>query len=552
MIERKRRLLRAVMLWIIETGLNLLRHSAARKAQPPSGQNEALAKLKRLAGVILQQAIAQGHTCIPLDELARLLCSRHKGIAEGDVVYALRQLSQCGDISVRGDIVSLPHIARAEEIIAHRLRYIGRRSRGINPRLLVEWANVEGDQLNDEQRAAIRILAASPIAILTGAPGTGKTMTIKALSAILERAGYQVHLTAPTGRAAARLSEATGKPAQTLHRLLHNNRQQQPIRDLIIPTIKEAIIVDEASMLDLFLAERLVEFCTSRTRLIFAGDVHQLPPVGPGQVFRDLLESGQIPVVELTNTFRQSEKSSITAAARRIKAGVAPELPSPGAAQSDCYFIEASSVVEIQRLVVTAATSSLPKRCGADPHRDVQVLTPMRKGPLGTITLNNLIRDSLSQFAAEANPSAQPSQPDFQPNDRVLQTRNNYDLGVFNGECGIVEEATSETVTVRFGGRRVEYHRTSFAELAHGFAITIHRSQGSEYPFVIIPVHESQSVMLARELLHTALTRGRKMVVLIGSRRAFVQAINTTRSNRHTGLKDLLSPSTTLSTKKAA
>src|SRR5262249_51603130 len=275
--------------------------------------------------------------------------------------------------------------------------------------------------------------------ILTGAPGTGKTVTIKALSAIFERAGYQVYLTAPTGRAAARLSEATGKPAQTLHRLLHNHRQQQPIRELIIPPVKEAVIVDEASMLDLFLAERLVEFCTPRTRLVFAGDVHQLPPVGPGQVFRDLIESGQIPVIELTNTIRQSERSSITAAARQIKAGAAPELTSPGAAQSDCYFIDANYAFKIQRLVVAAATSSLPKRCGADPHRDIQVLTPMRNGPLGTITLNKLIRDSLNQSPSESNGSAKSSQLDFQPNDRVLQTRNNYDLGVFNGECGIVE-----------------------------------------------------------------------------------------------------------------
>lgn len=552
MIERKRRLLRALILWLIETGLSLLRNSATRMAQQPREQNEAITKLRTLTAAILQQALAQGHTCFPLDEIARLLCSRHKDFAENDVALALRRLSQQGDIAIRSDIVSLPHVAHAEENIAHRLRHIGRRSRRINPRRLADWANAEGGQLNDEQRAALITLAASPIAILTGAPGTGKTVTIKALAAIFERAGYQVYLTAPTGRAAARLSEATGKPAQTLHRLLHNHRQQQPIRVLIVPQIKEAIIVDEASMLDLFLAERLVEFCTSQTRLILVGDVHQLPPVGPGQVFRDLIESGQIPVVELTNTFRQSERSSITKAARRIKAGLAPELSSPGVAKSDCYFIETGSVIEIQRLVVAAATSSLPKRCGADPYRDIQVLTPMRKGPLGTIAINNLIRDSLNQSAAEENGLAQSSRPAFQTNDRVLQTRNNYDLGVFNGECGIVEEAAIEAVTVRFDERRVEYHRTYFAQLSHGFAITIHRSQGSEYPFVIIPIHESQSVMLSRELLYTALTRGRKMVVLIGSRRAFMQAISTIRSNRRTGLKDLLSPPAALPAKRAA
>jgi hypothetical protein len=243
---------------------------------------------------------------------------------------------------------------------------IERRSRRINPRRLADWANAEGNQLTDEQRAALRTLTTSPIAILTGAPGTGKTVTIKSLSAIMERAGYQVYLTAPTGRAAARLSEATGKPAQTLHRLLHNHRQQRPIRDLIIPPIKEAVIVDEASMLDLFLAQRLVEFCTSRTRLIFVGDVYQLPPVGPGQLFRDLIESRQIPVVELTNTIRQSEQSAVTAAARQIKTGVAPELPSPGEVKSDCYFIEANSGFKIQHFneIANRGTSDALKEMG--------------------------------------------------------------------------------------------------------------------------------------------------------------------------------------------
>jgi exodeoxyribonuclease V alpha subunit len=461
-------------------------------------------------------------------------------------------LNQQGDIAIRGNIVSLPHVARAEETIAHRLGYIGQRLRNLKPHHLAGWINAEAVQLNDEQRAAVCFLTTSPVAILTGDPGTGKTVTTKALTAVLERAGYQVYLTAPTGRAAARLAEATGRPAQTLHRLLHNNRRYQPLKDLIPPQMREAIIVDEASMLDLFLAERLVEFCTARTKLIFVGDAHQLPPVGPGQVFRDLLESGQVPVVELTNRLRQSEQSRITAAAKQIKLGITPELPAPGQTKSDCYFIEADNVFEIQRLVVNAATRSLPARCGADPHRDVQVLTPMRKGPLGTFALNGLIRRALNQDSADANDTAQSSEHDFLPADRVLQTRNNYNLGVFNGECGIVEESTGENVTVKFGERRVVYHKTVFSDLAHGFAITIHRSQGSEYPFVIIPVHECQSVMLTRELLYTALTRGKEMVVLIGSRSAFERAINHTQNHRRTGLKNLLSPSTALSTTKKA
>jgi exodeoxyribonuclease V alpha subunit len=220
---------------------------------------------------------------------------------------------------------------------------------------------------------------------------------------------------------------------------------------------------------------------------------------------------------------------------------IVPELPSPEQSKSDCYFIEADNVSEIQRLVINAATRSLPKRCNADPHRDIQALTPMRKGALGTIALNSLIRRALNPETAETNTQPGSSSHNFQPGDRVLQTRNNYDLGVFNGECGIVVEATEKSATVRFGERGVRYHQSAFADLTFGFAITIHRSQGSEYPFVIIPIHESQSVMLTRELLYTAMTRGKRMVVVIGSRRAFAQAIGNPCRHRFTGLPDLLS-----------
>jgi exodeoxyribonuclease V alpha subunit len=454
-----------------------------------------------------------------------------------------------GDIVVRENTIALPQAAHAEETIAHSLQQIGKRLRKINPRHLAEWIGLEGAQLNNEQRAAVSALANAPIGILTGDPGTGKTVTVKTLAAVLERAGYQVYLTAPTGRAAARLAEATGKPAQTLHRLLHNSRTQQPLRDLMASPIKEAIIVDEASMLDLFLAERLAQFRTARTKLILVGDVHQLPPVGPGQVFRDLIESGQLPIIELTRSFRQSERSDISSAAKQIKAGTVPELTSPAEIKSDCYFIEAGNVFEVQQLIVNAATRSLPGRCGADPYRDIQVLAPMRSGPLGTNALNGLIRSALNRNVDE---SSQRAFHRFQINDRVLQTRNDYSLGVFNGECGIVEESSGEGFIVRFGGRSVTYPRSAFASLTHGFAITIHRSQGSEYPFVIIPVHESQGAMLTRELLYTALTRGKRMVVFIGSRRAFGQAIGNTRNHRHTGLKTLLSLLPASHLKKAA
>jgi exodeoxyribonuclease V alpha subunit len=227
-----------------------------------------------------------------------------------------------------------------------------------------------------------------------------------------------------------------------------------------------------------------------------------------------------------------------------------PDLAAPGQSKSDCYFIEAGSAFEIQQLVVNAVTRSLPGRCGADPHREIQVLTPMHKGTLGTINLNKLIRAALNQKATDADMPETSPDHDFRPNDRVLQTRNNYNVGVFNGECGIVEESASDAITVRFGDRRITYDQDSISNLTPGYVITIHRSQGSEYPFVIIPIHESQGIMLTREVLYTALTRGKRMVVLIGSQRAFTQAVTSTRGHRLTSLKDLLIPPATITLTK--
>jgi exodeoxyribonuclease V alpha subunit len=552
MIPRDRPLINALIVSIVTACANLLRYTAAQKKDLQPEQDDPLAGLKSSVTDTLQQALAQGHTCLSLGKVVHYLCSRHRGMTEADVTSAMDQLSQRGDIRCRNGVISLPDVATAEETIAHRLKYIGSRLRRIRPRRLAKLINAENTQLNDEQRAAVSAMASSRIIILTGDPGAGKTVTIKALAAVLEQEGYIIYLAAPTGRAAARITEVTGRSAQTLHRLLHNHERRQPLRELLIPRLREAVIVDEASMIDLFLAERLFEFCTLRTKLILVGDVHQLHPVGPGQFFRDLLESGQVPVIELTKSMRQSGQSEIAASAKQIKAGVAPELVAPGRSKSDCYFIEAGSAFDIQRLVVNAATRSLPEKCGADPHREVQVLTPMRKGALGTINLNKLIKAALNQEATESDTLEPSPDHDFRLNDRVLQTRNNYNVGVFNGECGIVEETAGETVMVRFGDRRVKYDRDSVADLTPGYAITIHRSQGSEYPFVIIPIHESQGIMLTRELLYTALTRGKRMVVLIGSRSAFTQAVTRARSHRLTGLKDLLAPLATVTPAKKA
>jgi exodeoxyribonuclease V alpha subunit len=491
---------------------------------------------------VLDRALKEGHTCLTRESLTgrARACGEGRAVSAAEITLVLRQLEGLRRVRLTDSDVALAECAAAEETIAHSLKRVGRRLRPLNPDKLTQWVTEADARLSDEQRAAVRLLASSPVAVLTGGPGTGKTSTVKALLAVCRRAGYRVKLTAPTGRAAQRLGEATGEPAQTLHRLLQSEGgNRRTIRDLISPA-KVVIVVDEASMLDVFLAGRLVGVCSPRTRLILVGDAHQLPPVGPGQVLGDLIESGQIPVAELTAGFRQREGSRIAAAAGEVKEGRVPDLPPPGREQGDCYFIAAETVPEIQALVVKAATSSLPARCDADPYQSIQVLTPTHKGALGTAALNERIRRALARRGGERREAARPPDHPFLPGDRVLHTRNNYRLGVFNGECGGVRAVTRESVTVGYGGRTVTYSGAALDELAHGFAISTHKGQGSEYPFVIIPLHESHGAMLSRELLYTALTRARQMAVVIGSRRALALAVSNTAAGRRTGLGKML------------
>jgi exodeoxyribonuclease V alpha subunit len=543
---RQQRALRHFFKWCLAVHLTVLRLVGA--LTPPRFENRSITPppLAEALLNILHEALRQGHTCLSIPEITGQASTRGKLIQadEAELAAACCWLRDQRRARFSDSHLSLPQCAAAEDSIAHGFPRIGRRARHVSFKQLEEWGNADGARLSPEQHAAIKLLASSPVAILTGDPGTGKTSTIKALLGVYQKAGYVVHLTAPTGRAAQRLSEATGDPAQTLHRWLrHREPQPTGLRQLLVPALKEVVIVDEASMLDIFLAGRLIKACTPWTRLILVGDVNQLPPVGPGQVLRDLIGCGQIPIARLRRSFRQASQSRITAAAAEIKEGRVPELPAPGQRKSDCYFIEAGSVKEIQRLIIKAAARSLPARCGADPHRDIQVLTPVHKGPLGTLALNQRIQGALSgDQETEEDISGLPHAI-FRPGDRVLHTKNNYQLGVFNGECGNVEQVERERVTVKFGERVVTCDQASLDELTHGYAITVHRAQGSEYPFVIIPVHESQGAMLSRALLYTALTRGRRMVVLIGSRRALARAIaNDGSGRRSTALARLLAP----------
>jgi exodeoxyribonuclease V alpha subunit len=539
MLIQLRRSVAAIIGWIRANCIMKIRQAEFARRFLPRLERRKLTVFDESILHILNQSLREGHTCLSLELLiarVEVEFGTSKSAPE-EILGALQNLQCQRRIYLTDTHIALKQCAVAEGTIAKGLASIGRRVRANNSDRLTQFADAPTSDLSDEQHNAIRFIANAPVSILTGAPGTGKTATVKALLDVFVQAGYQVRLAAPTGRTAQRLKEVTGHPAQTLHRMLRTNRSEaRSIWNYIFP-VADVIIVDEASMIDVFLMARLIKACSPSSKLVLVGDVHQLPSIGAGQVLFDLIESGMIPTVKLRTNYRQANGSRIIDAAEAINEGCIPDLPAPGEMKSDCYFIEAETATEIGRLVVKAATKSLPARCGANPNQNIQVLTPKHRGLLGTISLNEQIQMGLRNSDLGPSTSAHP----FLPGDRVLHTKNNYRLNVFNGQCGSVQEATKDGVTVRFGQRKVIYSHTSLVQLTHGFAISVHRSQGSEYPFVIIPIHETQYPMLSRELLYTALTRGQQMVVLIGSRSTLETAIeNTVRGKLHTGLKRAL------------
>lgn len=540
---RLQRVIAITVRWLMANHLACLLRARFINALLVRLQTPSSAPLSDSILQLLQRALREGHTCLSLQELsARLPVENGQNkITDDEITAAIGNLQLHQQIKCTDEYVALMQCAEAEEIIVTALSHIGHRLRAIPPQRLNQWLRDSKTNLSEEQREAVKCLTDAPVSILTGAPGTGKTSTVKALIEVFQKAGYRVQLAAPTGRAAQRLREVTDCPAHTLHKLLrHEGLRSRSFWNFLFP-IADVLIVDEASMLDLFLLARLVRVCSSSTRLILVGDVHQLPSIGPGQVLFDLIESAQIPVVRLQTNYRQNAGSQIITTAEAIKAGQFPALSAPGESKSDCYFIEAKTTAEMERLVINAATQSLPARCGANPYQDIQVLTPKHKGTLGTVNLNHQIQQALYRRRKSEAENTAITPASFVSGDRVLHTKNNYRLGIFNGQCGSVQTVTEGTVTVRYGEQEVLYTGTMLEQLTHGFAMSIHRSQGSEYPFVIIPIHESQYPMLNRELLYTALTRGQRMVVFIGSRRALAMAVkNSTTGMRQTRLKQLL------------
>ncbi len=493
------------------------------------------------AGLVhtLKEARSDGHVCLPKEVLLQG-ATRLLGIDEALLVEQIAHLEGTGRLytdSADGEPVYLPDLYAAERRAAEGLIELLDADRTRLPdaqvELLVRQAETRlGIELAPGQRDAVHMALASRVAVITGGPGTGKTTIVRALVHALEGMRESVALAAPTGRAAKRLSESTGAEARTIHRLLEWQPNDAAFgRDEHNPLEVDAVVLDEVSMVDIKLFDSVLRAMPHDGRLVLVGDVDQLPSVGPGAVLRDVIDSDTLPVSRLTDIFRQAEGSFITANAHRILAGDLPESPDAGV-QSDFYWIEQDDPEAIRNIICRMIADRIPKAFGLDSRGDVQVLTPMHRGPLGAEGLNEML-------GALLNPGR--GRHRLAPGDKVMQIKNNYDKDVFNGDVGFVDRYADDekTLLVAFddGDRRRirHYEPADQDQLVPAWAITIHKSQGSEYPAVVVPLHTQHYMMLRRNLVYTAVTRGKRLVVLVGSRKALSIAVGAGNVRRRHG-----------------
>jgi len=393
--------------------------------------------------------------------------------------------------------------------------------------------------LSPAQQAVIHGVLTHRVAVITGGPGTGKTTLIRSLHTVFHAMGQSVCLAAPTGRAARRLSEVTRRPAATLHKLLGYNPMEGGFeKDQDDPIDADVFIIDEASMVDTLLMAQFLKAVPLTSILILVGDIFQLPSVGPGNVLKDIIASQRPTVFHLMEVFRQDEESPIVLNAHRVRDGQWPDLQAgrEGDILAPFHFIETARTEEVVRTIIDLCVNGIPDQYGLDPVRDIQVLTPVHKGDAGTINLNQMLQKVL-------NPGLQKNVPGFHPGDKVMHLRNNYSKDVFNGDIGSVSsvEMARERLTVVYDRREVTYDFADLDELTLAYAISVHKSQGSEYPAVVLPLLTQHFVMLQRNLLYTAITRGKKIVVIVGSRRALDIALKNDRpKQRLTGLRQRL------------
>ncbi len=495
---------------------------------------------------LMNQALEDGHVFLPQPELAKQARDIMQFDDDAVVVAAIDTLLQEERLSLRvwqdQRLLYLPHAYQEEQGAAHRLAdLLSRRAPISRERLLAALDGamaLEGVSLTDLQAMAVERSLVERFLIITGGPGTGKTTTLRAVVEAHRVLGRQVALASPTGRAAKRLAEVTGHEARTIHRLLEFSPQDKGFRYKPgNPLPCDTLIVDEASMLDMGLFYHLLRALPSGATFVLVGDADQLPSVGPGLVLQQLIASGVVPVVRLETVFRQAETSSIITNAHRINRGQMPILQKPdGKTRTDSYFLEIESPDQGIGLLKNVVASSLPKRFGYDPIADIQVLTPMHRGSLGAAALNTVLQEALNPPSPD-KPELKHMHRVFRPGDKVIQLKNNYDLEVFNGDIGLVREVAPEDqeLVIAFPQGEKVYQPVDLLDLSLAYAITIHKSQGSEYPAVVLVMTTQHYMMLQRNLLYTGLTRARRTLVLLGTKKAIWLAVSNAKPTvRHT------------------
>jgi exodeoxyribonuclease V alpha subunit len=506
----------------------------------------------------LDESAGAGHCFMPKEKLIEQaayllkLSDKSEQFPEHENLYSnhdlieeqVKSLEADDKITVEGENIALPPIFFAEKGVAAKLQDIstGKPHHDIqNIDQAVDWASSKLQlDLAPEQAEAIKMGLCQKVSVITGGPGTGKSTILKALLFILGQKGVVAKLAAPTGRAAKRLTEASGREAKTIHRLLeYDGTIRNFKRNRDNPLKADIVIIDESSMMDITLANSLLKAISLNSSLVLVGDVDQLPSVGPGNVLKDIIASGQIPVTRLQTVFRQEQGSLISLNASRINRGDFVELLPDYEGEKDFYCIFRDKPEDIETEIISLCSKRLKKKYGYDPIQDIQILTPMRKGIIGTENLNSRLQKTLNQKVI----SQDGREVRLEVGDKVMQIRNNYDKEVFNGDLGIVNSRDSEegSLEVNFEGRRVLYESADLGEIVLAYAITVHKSQGSEFPCVIIPLHTTHYPLLQRNLIYTAVTRGKNLVILVGSKKAINIAIRNARVvQRNTMLKERL------------
>ncbi len=503
---------------------------------------------------VLDQLSAEGHVCYPYELLIEE-CRKILGIEKDIIIRELEKIVSDGRIVVEKfaekvgmetsrKVVYLARFYLSETGIAGKLKNLvlaAKKTGHFDRDKALEWIQEELKiVLAENQKQAVMQSFDNKVMVITGGPGTGKTTIINAIMKIYRRLGHRVLLAAPTGRAAKRMTEATGHEAKTIHRLLEFSPKDGKFkRDENNPLDAELIIIDETSMVDAILMYNFLKAVPGEATVIFVGDVDQLPSVGAGNVLKDIIDSRLIPTVRLTEIFRQAKESLIVLNAHRINKGEMPLIGHDGGRLADFYFFPVEEPGKVLEKIIELCGEKIPAKFGYDPVDDIQVLTPMHRGLVGTANLNVELQKRL-------NPS-----PDelvrgwkiFKPRDKVMQIRNNYDKEVFNGDIGniIKIDMEEQVVIVNYDGRTVPYEYSETDEIVPAYAVSVHKSQGSEFPVVVMPVHTQHYMMLQRNLLYTGITRGKKLVILVGTVKAIALAAKNNKiQQRFTLLKDRL------------